>query len=272
MIEVFTKAIVREIGRNIGKTASNGLLGDSHSTPYRRVSSTIRNSNSEALLGASSGGYKYDNHLDRLIRTFQIKGKTATFNSAQNIYNEYFELVEEANADNYFSSSETIYLIQQYYRTIEILKTISDALKEMGAKDKSQIVIGKIISMNEFMKELDNNFETPSLDKKEINKKSLIISKVFASVALLLTFYLVAVLVSKTLYLSTTFKIILIGVAILSYIFMWVYSSLHSQEKNRVLLYNRKIELSKQLQDQITKAVNSISVSKVQSDDSSDSN
>ncbi len=35
MIDVFTKAIVREIGRNFGKTASSILLGDSHSTPYR---------------------------------------------------------------------------------------------------------------------------------------------------------------------------------------------------------------------------------------------
>ena len=109
MIDVFTKAIVREIGRNFGKTASNILLGDSHSTPYRWVSNVKRGA---AVLGASSGGYKYKNQLDRLIRTFQIKGKLATFNSAQNIYNEYFKLVEEANADNNLSLSEVSYLLR----------------------------------------------------------------------------------------------------------------------------------------------------------------
>ncbi len=72
MVDVSTKAIVREIGRNFCKTASNMLFGDSHSTPYRWVSNVKRGAE---VLGASSGGYKFENQLDRLIRAFQIKGK-----------------------------------------------------------------------------------------------------------------------------------------------------------------------------------------------------
>ena len=35
--KTFTRSIVREIGRNYGKAASNYLLGDKHSTPIRMV-------------------------------------------------------------------------------------------------------------------------------------------------------------------------------------------------------------------------------------------
>jgi len=35
--KTFTNSLVREIGRNYGKAASNYLLGDKHSTPIRMV-------------------------------------------------------------------------------------------------------------------------------------------------------------------------------------------------------------------------------------------
>ncbi|WP_242155320.1 hypothetical protein [Aestuariivivens sediminis] len=121
-------------------------------------------------MGSSTGGYKHENQLDRLIRTFQIKGELATFNSAQNIYNEYFNLVKEANADDDIDPSEAVYLIKQYYRTAEILNKISIALKEMGAQEKSQVVIEKVINLNEFMKSLDENYEEVKKEKlKEFN-------------------------------------------------------------------------------------------------------
>jgi len=37
LASTFTNSIVREIGRNYGKSISNDLLGDSHSTPVRMV-------------------------------------------------------------------------------------------------------------------------------------------------------------------------------------------------------------------------------------------
>ncbi|MGY8977003.1 MAG: hypothetical protein ACKVLJ_02480 [Cytophagales bacterium] len=37
LASTFTNSIVREIGRNYGKSISNNLLGDSHSTPVRMV-------------------------------------------------------------------------------------------------------------------------------------------------------------------------------------------------------------------------------------------
>ncbi|MCH8534646.1 MAG: hypothetical protein LAT51_06215 [Flavobacteriaceae bacterium] len=35
----FTKAVVRQVGRDLGKVVSNKVFGDRHSTPYRRVGS-----------------------------------------------------------------------------------------------------------------------------------------------------------------------------------------------------------------------------------------
>ena len=37
LASTFTNSIVREIDRNYGKSISNDLLGDSHSTPVRMV-------------------------------------------------------------------------------------------------------------------------------------------------------------------------------------------------------------------------------------------
>ena len=55
LASTFTNSIVREIGRNYGKSISNNLLGDSHSTPVRMVggSSSI----------AHKRGRKYENKL-----------------------------------------------------------------------------------------------------------------------------------------------------------------------------------------------------------------
>ena len=84
LASTFTNSIVREIGRNYGKSISNDLLGDSHSTPVRMVggSSSI----------ARKRGRKYENKLDEYLQKFEIKGALATFNQGQNIFNAYFEL------------------------------------------------------------------------------------------------------------------------------------------------------------------------------------
>ena len=91
LASTFTTSIVREIGRNYGKSISNDLLGDSHSTPVRMVggSSSI----------ARKRGRKYENKLDEYLQKFEIKGALATFNQGQNIFNAYFELVEEAQSE-----------------------------------------------------------------------------------------------------------------------------------------------------------------------------
>ena len=39
---------------------------------------------------------EYENKLDEYLQKFEIKGALATFNQGQNIFNAYFELVEEA--------------------------------------------------------------------------------------------------------------------------------------------------------------------------------
>ena len=66
LASTFTNSIVREIGRNYGKSISNDLLGDSHSTPVRMVggSSSI----------ARKRGRKYENKLDEYLQKFEIKG------------------------------------------------------------------------------------------------------------------------------------------------------------------------------------------------------
>lgn len=289
MIEVFTKAIVREIGRNVGKAASNMLLGDSHSTPYRRVgvSSSNKTKNvsttKKTVLGSNSGGYKYENNLDRLIKKFQIRGKIATFNSAQNIYNEYFILVAQAYKDENFSLSEISYLIKQYHRTLDTLNTIARALAELGAKEKSKIVIDKMLSMKDFMIELDNNFEyTPLVEiepktEKEpenSNKSRFRFGCISGVVSLTIFLFLFIVFLSKTIYLYSFVKTILIFVMVLAaivYFISWLNkknkinktiekNKEKYQERQRILKRNQYIEKKNNIKEKLTQAANSIEI------------
>ena len=52
-MSVFGRAIIREIGRNVGKGISNDLFGDWHATPVRmvRTSLIVRRSSPEIYLG-----------------------------------------------------------------------------------------------------------------------------------------------------------------------------------------------------------------------------
>ena len=263
MVEVFTRSIVREIGRNVGKVASNKLLGDSHSTPYRRVSgvksANVRRGNiRSAVLGASSGGYKYENQLDRLIKTFQIKGKLATFNSAQNIYNEYFKLVEEATSDENIDNIEALYLVEQFHRTAKILMTITKALKELDAKDKAQLVEEKLINLNEFIKSLNESFELVSTKMKVIDKKPLKISIKGYLIAILLTVFLITIWVSEELYLKNWIKHLIGWTTILIYIISWTFKLIYKKGKKNVLEYNNRMHLTEKTKKVISIASNII--------------
>ncbi|WP_178985488.1 hypothetical protein [Winogradskyella helgolandensis] len=259
MVEDLTKAFVREIGRNYGKAVSNHLLGDAHSTPYRRVGS---NRATNTHLGAGSGGRNYDNLLDKLITTFVIKGKLATFNSAQNIYMAYFQLVKEAKTDGLIDAQETIYLIQQYYRAISKLDEISKALIELDANDKSQLVIEKIISMNEFIKSLDENLKYAKIEENKIDS----FSKVFgwSSIIFSIIISLIIVLNFKYNYynifeksgLLIAFLISVIGVT-LGWILISSYNKKQTKEQNRL----KKLRLFNELKDATSKAANSINIS-----------
>ena len=65
LASTFTNSIVREIGRNYGKSISNNLLGDSHSTPVRMV----RGGQTDIT---RKRGRIYENKLDEYLQ--KIKG------------------------------------------------------------------------------------------------------------------------------------------------------------------------------------------------------
>ena len=143
----FTNAIVREIGRNYGKAISNSLMGNTHSTP---ISVTSSNSIKK------SGGYKYETKLDEYLEKFEVKGVVATFNSGQNMYNAFFELVSNAKDDNQISLYEISYLAEKVVDTTKGLIKVENALIELGDKDKAEIISQKKTDLYEFLEELDN--------------------------------------------------------------------------------------------------------------------
>ena len=64
LASTFTNSIVREIGRNYGKSISNDLLGDSHSTPVRMVQGSTDITRKRGRI--------YENKLDEYLQKFSI--------------------------------------------------------------------------------------------------------------------------------------------------------------------------------------------------------
>lgn len=155
----FTNAIVREIGRNYGKAISNSLMGSSHSTPISITTSNSLN---------NRRGNKYETKVDEYLQKFEVKGVVATFNSGQNMYNAFFELVSEAKDDNQISLYEISYLAEKVVDTTKGLIKVENALNELGDKDKAEIISLKKTDLYEFLEELDKELVVEELSVAKI--------------------------------------------------------------------------------------------------------
>ena len=159
----FTNSIVREIGRNYGKAISNSLMGDSHSTPVR-----VSGSNS------SSNGKKYESKLDAYLYKFEIKGKTATFNQGQNMFNAFFELVEEAKVDGEIDLFDINYLAKKVVDTTKGLNKVEAALRELGDDTNADLITQKKTDLYEFLEELDNGIDVTGMQVPSFSQKGAI--------------------------------------------------------------------------------------------------
>jgi hypothetical protein len=159
----FTNSIVREIGRNYGKAISNSLMGNSHSSPVR-------------LVGLNSANYakKYESKLDAYLNKFEIKGKTATLNQGQNMYNAFFELVEEAKVDGEIDLFDINYLAKKVVDTTKGLNKVEAALRELGDDLNADLITQKKTDLYEFLEELDNSFDVTSMDEPSFGQKGVL--------------------------------------------------------------------------------------------------
>lgn len=158
---VFVRSIVREVGRNYGKAVSNSLLGDKHSTPIRVVSH----------LGADTGGRNYKNQLEKICKTWQVKGPTATFNVAQNMYKSFFDLVEEAQSDGVVDVKEILDLMENFVMMRPQLKKVETSLEQLERTDLSKKCDELDDCLFEFFVELNNGFTLSPKPKGLFNKK-----------------------------------------------------------------------------------------------------
>jgi|TARA_R110000744_G_C19269355_1_gene552314 hypothetical protein len=165
LAKTFTNSIVREIGRNYGKAASNHLLGDRHSTPHRLVS------NNDVT---RKRGKLYHNDFDKSIKKFEIKGAQATFNQVLNIHSSYFALVEEANADGVIDLTEMSFLIEQTPRAMLVLKRAKSALADMNKPDFETKTEEKIESLREFVRSLNDALDLSKLSITKPNPTAII--------------------------------------------------------------------------------------------------
>ena len=159
----FTNSIVREIGRNYGKAISNSLMGNSHSSPVRVVGS---NSTNHAK--------KYESKLDAYLNKFEIKGKTATFNQGQNMYNAFFELVEEAKVDGEIDLFDINFLAKKVVNTTKVLNKVESALRELGDDTNADLITQKKTDLYEFLEELDDGFEVTNMQEPSFGQKGIL--------------------------------------------------------------------------------------------------
>ena len=159
--KTFTNSLVREIGRNYGKAASNYLLGDKHSTPIRMVGGHGDVSRKR--------GRVYQNNFDKALQKFEIKGAQATFNQVLNIHSEFFSLVEEANADNVIDLNEMSFLVQEIPKGISVLEKAKSALIDLDKQDFANKTQEKINSFKEFMKSLDEALDIDNLPETKFS-------------------------------------------------------------------------------------------------------
>jgi hypothetical protein len=159
----FTNSIVREIGRNYGKAISNSLMGDTHTSPIRVVGSN-----------SISRGKKYESKLDAYLNKFEIKGKTATLNQGQNMYNAFFELVEEAKVDGEIDLFDINYLAKKVVDTTKGLNKVEEALRELSDDKNADLIAQKKTDLYEFIEELDNGINIEDLIEPSFGKKGAI--------------------------------------------------------------------------------------------------
>jgi len=144
----------------MARSISEFFNGSSHATPVSISSSNSLN---------NSRGSKYETKLDEYLQKFEVKGVIATFNSGQNMYNAFFELVSEAKDDNQISLYEISYLAEKVVDTTKGLIKVENALKELGDKDKAEIISQKKTDLYEFLEELDNELVIDELAVPEMS-------------------------------------------------------------------------------------------------------
>ena len=164
--KTFTNSIVREIGRNYGKAASNYLLGDKHSTPIRVVGA-----NNDI---ARKRGTKYQNNFDKSVKQFQIVGARGTFTKVLNIHREYFVLVSEANEDSVLDLNEMAFLIRELPRGISTLEGAKQAFIDLDEPELSEKTEEKIQDFKDFLKSLDESLDITKLPETRFKPEAVL--------------------------------------------------------------------------------------------------
>jgi hypothetical protein len=156
----FTRSIIREVGRNFGKAISNQLLGDAHSTPIRVTRQ-----------GGKNTTHNYNNNLDKLCKTWMIKGATANFNVGQNIHKLFFDLVEEAQNDGKTTLKEIHQLCHNYIQAKTELFKLIKSLNLVGRDDLASKLIELDKEMSLFFSEFNSEFKVPTKPNSVFSNK-----------------------------------------------------------------------------------------------------
>lgn len=166
--KTFVNSMVREVGRNYGKAISNKLLGDKHSTPYRRVGGGSANA---AAYVAEQPAKKRMNELEKLINNFTRKTtERSTVTQALNIVDAYFSEADEAQRNGgAIDLGEAEFLVE---KSRDVIRCISNSIEQLNVLDKTNNVAfleEKKQDVKDFIAEIDQAMRN-SIEQMQSNQ------------------------------------------------------------------------------------------------------
>ncbi len=134
--KTFVRSMVREVGRNYGKAMSNSLLGDKHSTPYRRVGSEA---NSAGSYQPSASAKKRMSKLEKQLKAFTRKTtERSMVSQALNIYDAYFEEVDDAQSNGGgIDLAEAMFIVEKSH---DVRRCIAISIEQLQVLKKTENV------------------------------------------------------------------------------------------------------------------------------------
>jgi hypothetical protein len=166
----FVNSMVREVGRNYGKAISNRLLGDKHSTPYRRVGANVQS----ATYAASAPAKKRMSSLERLLNNFTRKTtEKSTLTQALNLYDAYFTEVNEAQAaGGAIDLAEATFLVQKSGEVIRMINSSVEQLKILDKPTNIELLEQKKQEIKDFIAGLDEAMLSHIQERKDLLSNS----------------------------------------------------------------------------------------------------
>ncbi|MFO7702326.1 MAG: hypothetical protein R6V37_04975 [Psychroflexus maritimus] len=155
----FTKSVVRQVGRDLGKVISNQVFGDRHSSPYRRVGSnstsqkrqqTSKPVQQQAVSQPAEEEKITSTDFDRAIGFATTFTAPTMVRKLAGVYEVMKTEIHKAKQDGYLDTDESTMVFKMESEFMHKAEIITDLLELEEEKNESQLEkLQKIIELTQ---------------------------------------------------------------------------------------------------------------------------